>query len=206
MLKDNYEIRRDEAQKYFLSFDQEEIIHRWNLNADDAYIYVTFLHQRYRIDRRCGRVTYSADGFITMEEAGFEEVLSIFDLLCHAKTPPKALENWSVVNSLKGHPQTVGVQETRSGKEADLFDQDVDKYRNVCRSLGGTEVSMGDVGFEFVVFQNLKVRLKFYRADEEFAAQVVLLWPENALEYMYYETTFYVLRFLLKSIEKGMKE
>ena len=58
----------------------------------------------------------------------------------------------------------------------------------------------------FPIYQDLKVRLKFYRADEEFAAQVVLLWPANALEYMYYETTFYVLRFLLQKIADKMKE
>lgn len=203
--KDNYLIRRDEAKKYFLGFNQQEIIDCWNLQSDAAYIYVTFLNDTYRVERKTGQVEWSQDDFLTVEEAGFEEVLSVFDLLCHAKVPPKACDNWAPVNSLKGRPRTVGVNETRSGKEADLFDRDVEKFKKVCIAMGGREVPMGEVGFEFPVYQDLKVRLKFYGSDEEFAAQLVLLWPENALEYMYYETTFYVLGFLLKKIAAQME-
>ena len=204
--RDNYLIQRDQAKAYFMGFDQKEIIARWNLKADASYLYVTFLNQEYRIDRENGRVEFYKEGTQDIYEAGFSEVLSIFDLLCHAKEAPKASDIWAPVNSLKGRPRTVGVQESRSGKEADLFDRDVEMFKRACMELGGTEVSIGDIGFEFIVYQDLKVRLKFYRADDEFAAQIILLWPDNALEYMYYETTFYVLGFLIQRIAGKMKQ
>lgn len=205
-VKDNYLIRREEAKKYFLGFDQQEIINRWNLQADASYIYVVFLHRDYRIERKKGQVESSDDGFKTVREAGFEEVLSVFDLICHAETPPKASGIWSPVNGLKGRPRTIAVQEKRSGKEADFFDQDVEKFKKSCEEAGGTEVSMGDAGYEFRVFADLKVCLKFYRADEEFPAQITLLWDENALEYIHYETAFYIMGYLYKKIVRLMEE
>jgi hypothetical protein len=57
-----------------------------------------------------------------------------------------------------------------------------------------------EVEFSFPVFDELTVRLKFYHADEDFPASLVLLWEENTLQYIYYETVFYIAGFLLRSI------
>ena len=63
---------------------------------------------------------------------------------------------------------------------------------------------MGDAGFSFTIFRDLKVQLKFYRADEEFPASLTLLWDVNTLEFMKYETVFYVAGALLNLIRQQM--
>ncbi len=197
----NYLIRRDAAKERFLLFDQEEIIEKWNLLADQTYLYVTFVNEEYRIHRESGTVEKGFKEPAGLQEAGFEEVLSIFDLLCHGKTKARISGNWAPVNSLKGCPPSAGVPEQNGGRFADLFDREPEKFRTVCEKMGGCPVDMGDVGYEFPVFADLKVRLKLYRRDEEFPAQAVFLWDMNTLEYMYYETTYYVKNWLIQNIE-----
>jgi hypothetical protein len=64
---------------------------------------------------------------------------------------------------------------------------------------------MGDIGYQFPVFAELSVILKFYHADEDFPASVTLLWDENMLQFAFYETVFYIAGFLLGSIRNEMK-
>ena len=66
-------------------------------------------------------------------------------------------------------------------------------------------VRMGDIGFEFPVFQDIKVILKFYHADEEFPASLTLLWDANLLQFVFYETVFYIAGCLLSMILEEMK-
>lgn len=197
----NYLIRREEAKKRFLTFDQERLIEKWQLRQDGKYIYVNFLTEEYQIDRTSGDVENLALG----QQAGFEEVLSIFDLLCHTESRPTAKESFAPVNSLDGKPRAAAVDtEGTFEKYAKQFGRSVPELRAACEKMGGTAVHLGDVGYEFSVFADLKLRLKFYEADDEFPAQLLLLWNSNALDYLFYETAFYVMTYLLDRIAAAM--
>ena len=74
-----------------------------------------------------------------------------------------------------------------------------------CEALGGIPVKMGDIGYQFPVFGPLSVILKFYHSDEDFPASCTLLWDANTLQFLFYETTFYIAGFLLKSIAEHIK-
>lgn len=200
MKKDNYEISRARAQAYFLKFDQEQIIRNWNLSCDDGHIYVCFLGKNYAIDRKTGEVFRSSDG----AQAGFSEVLSIFDFLCHDGDEKHPSGIFASVNSLSGSPKAGGVGTDFHGRTAQIFDRDPEKLLQACRKLGGTAVDMGDIGFQFPLFAGLHVILKFYHSDEDFPAGITLLWDQNLLRYIYYETVFYIAGFLLDQIEKEM--
>lgn len=198
---DNYQISRDRAQRYFLSFDQGKIISDWGLRHDGEHLCIDFLGRPYGICRSTGAVTRLWSG----EQAGFEEVLSIFDLLCH-DSPCKAPSGaFAPVNSLRGRPKAAGVETNFYSAIAGRFDRAPDAFARSSAALGGTPVNMGDLGFRFPVFGGLEVILKFYHSDEDFPASLTLLWDENMLQYVFYETVFYIAGFLLKSIEEGMK-
>ena len=64
---------------------------------------------------------------------------------------------------------------------------------------------IGDIGYEFTVFADLKMRLKFYEADEEFPPQLTVLFHANALSYARYETIFYIMNFQMDQIVEEMK-
>ncbi len=196
---DNYEISRDRAQDYFLGFDQDAIIREWGLEYDEENLYVSFFGRDYAISRKEGTVTRRWSG----EAAGFGEVLSIFDLLCHDGTSKTVGGQYAPVNSLKGRPP-MGVGTDFHTGVASRFDRNVDAFAQACRKLGGIPVDMGDLGFRFPVFGELSVILKFYRADEDFPAGLTLLWDENMLQFVFYETVFYIAGFLLGAIEEKM--
>lgn len=198
---DNYEVARDRAQEYFLNFDQAALIRRWDLRCDADHLYVNFLNRPYRICRSTGEIYRIFDE----QQAGFSEVLSIFDLLCHKGKDPFLTGRLAPVNSLRGCPVSVGVDAEFHGKVAAYFDKNPEELKAACCALGGIPVNMGDIGFSFPVFDKMQVILKFYHRDEEFPASITLLWDENTLSFLFYETVFYIAGFLLSCICDEMK-
>lgn len=199
---DNYEVARDRAQAYFLNFDQSALIHCWDLPFDDDYLYVDFINISYRICRSTGRIYRISDG----RQAGFSEVLSIFDLLCHNKEKPLLSGRYAPVNSLRGCPPSAGVGTDFHSKTAQYFDSNFHSFCDACYALGGTSVQMADIAFRFPVFAGMDVILKFYRSDEEFPASMTLMWDDNTLDFIFYETVFYIAGFLLSQICQEMKQ
>ncbi len=197
---DNYELARDRAQAYFLQFDQDAIIRRWDLQFDDVYLFVEFLGRKYGICRKSGEVFRLFDG----KQAGFSEVLSIFDLLCHTGKDAFITGRFAPVNSLRGRPVAAGVDTPFYDKTAVYLERNMDAFKAACTALGGEPVAMGDVGFRFPVFSDLQAIMKFYESDDEFPASITFLWDENTLSFMYYETVFYVAGFILKAICEQM--
>lgn len=198
-MMDNYERSRDRAQAYFLNFDQQTMIDTWHLRHDDNFLYLTFFGKSYSICRRTGMTTCSGAA------AGFEETLTVFDLLCYSKERTPLSGRFAPVNSLKGTPKGACVDKDFYSSAAERFDRVPEAFSDACLALGGVPVPWGDVGFRFSMFRDLDVILKFYRADEDFPASVTLLWDENLLDFMRYETVFYAAGFLLKTIEQQMK-
>ena len=199
---DNYAISRNRAQAYFLGFDQQALTETWKLSSDENFLYTEFLGRPYRICRKTGTVSRCGSDC----QADFEETLSIFDFLCHEGTGKYASGRYAPVNSLKNRPRAIGVDTGFHTATAAAFDRDPEAFRLACIALGGTPVSMGDLGFRFPLFRELSVILKFYRSDEEFPASVTLLWDENTLQYIFYETVFYIAGSLLGSILDEMKQ
>ncbi len=214
----NYEISRIRAEKYFLQFDQEEIIRTQHIQADEDWLYVTFLHDRYRIERRTGHVERSRDDFRSVTEAGHGETLTIFDFLCHNMTSHGSEEaeaanrvpgilsgRWTTVNSLKGRPRTVGVGSGMFDGHSALFDENRAGFAAACEALGGTKVPYGDIGYEIPVWGDMSVILKFYGADDEFPPQTTILFDENTLSFIFYETAFYLAMCVLEHIAEEMR-
>jgi len=197
---DNYRLSRDRAQAFFLKFDQKKIIMDWDLPHDEAWLYTEFLGKSYRICRSSGMVERSWNG----EQAEHGETLSIFDLLCHVGEDKRYSGRYAPVNSLKSRPRAIGVETGFYTKTAVRFDADVERFCRACERLGAEAVDMGDVGYRFPVFQKLSVILKFYRGDEDFPASITLLWDENMLQFVYYETVFYIAGVLLQRISDEM--
>ena len=199
---DNYEISRDRAQAYFLNFDQQKLIEQWALRHDDDTLFVSFLGAPYAICRKTGVITRSPGGL----PAGFGETLTIFDLLCHEGNCKQASGRFAPVNSLKGAAKAAGVETDFHRDFAQRFDKEPAAFSAACLALGGVPVEMGDVGFRFSMFRELDVIVKFYHSDEDFPAALTLLWDENTLQFMFYETVFYAAGVLLQKIADKMDE
>ena len=49
--RDNYEYTKEQSRSRFLEYDQEHMIRRFSLRADENHLYVPFAGGKYRIDR-----------------------------------------------------------------------------------------------------------------------------------------------------------
>ncbi len=52
----NYDLQVDIGKKIFLDYDQEMLIRRFGLAADEAWIYLTYMNTPCRICRKTGRI------------------------------------------------------------------------------------------------------------------------------------------------------
>ena len=60
------------------------------------------------------------------------------------------------------------------------------------------------MGMELMAFADLPVRLKFYFADEEFPASLTVLWDKNILDFIRYETVYYLAACLFSRLSQNL--
>ena len=85
----NYETMKDRMSSHFLEYDQEKMIRKFSLKADENYLYLRFVGRDYRISRKNGRIEWNREeigkDYFEPAQAGFEETLAIMDVLCSSK-------------------------------------------------------------------------------------------------------------------------
>lgn len=207
MVQSNYEITKKKAQREFLAYEQERMIEKFGLRHDGNYLYIRFVGRDYRIDRKTGAVEWSEHDFADAAEAGYDETLSIFDILCYSKERCHLSGTFGKINSVRGTARRASAP----GNElfhpsAQYFDRRMEALCRACERLGGEKEAVGDVSYRIPVFDFLPVILQFWESDEEFPASLQLMWDENILDYMHFETTFYVAGHLLRRIRELMEE
>ena len=85
--KSNYEQMRDQMRPHFLTFDQGEMIRKFDMNCDEDYLCIRFCGRMYRVGRTTGIVEWSEDGFLTCTEGDFNESMHRLPQLRKAMSP-----------------------------------------------------------------------------------------------------------------------
>lgn len=191
----NYDKFKMQALKRFLTYEQEPLIQRLKLVANDEWIYVHFLDQDYRIHRSKPCMEFRLENSCeAWKEADANAVLTICDLLCHTEDPIVLSGYYKTVESLnrvKGGSSTIlggGIHE-RYGK---LFDGKADKLRKACEQLHGEPMGKGDVAYRIPLFEDMSMLFSFYESDDEFPAKMTIMYDENICTYLFYETIWYL--------------
>ena len=202
----NYEITKRRVQKDFLKYDQEKMIQKFALKADENYLYITFIGHSYRICRKSGYLEWSEDNFVTCVEGDFNEALTIYDLLCDSKENCHAANDFINLNSLS----TLQSSSKKLGDglfhgEDKIFDHKEELFGNVCEKLGGIKAGKGDVAYELPLFDFLPCRIQFWNSDDEFDAQLQIFMDKNVLKFIRYETVWYAVSHLMKRLTEEME-
>lgn len=260
--RDNYQITLVRTRELFLKYDQQAIIDRFSLNADERYLYLTFVARPYRIERATGAMEYWKDErasaecvaiecaadenpraeCVTIESAADERApaerapaervatesaadknpraervatecaagvwlpaghgdgMTIYDILCDSK--PDARVSGRFQNAWNQRNVSSAPNGSLFQSSADFFSGKCALLSAACERLGGERVSTGDVGFDIPVFNEIKMRMLFWDADDEFPASMNLQWDEHILDFMRYETTFYAAGFILNRLRE----
>lgn len=205
-IKSNYDKQADKCRKEFINMDHQKIAEKFNLQSDENYLYIYFFNQKYRLNKHNGDVEKTEDDK-NYVKAKFNEIMTFLDLFAYSKENLKLSGKLRGVTSLKGVIQT-GSRITHTDffqKDAKKFSGKTEKLIKACQALKGRKINKGDVGYEIDVFDFFPITFIFYEEDSEFPAECSFLWDENTLDYMHYETTFYVAKYLLERLYELIK-
>lgn len=200
--QDNYQLQAQQAKACFLRYDQKQLIEKLHLEHDEAFLYPVMLGQRYRLDRHTGDLEVWQDGWLDAND--FDRVMTMLDLVCDSSVHRSLSGRWKQMRDF-------GLMFHRSLLEerdewALRFAQDLPGLHRACQTLGGVAMPVGDVAYAIELFDGLRICLQFWQGDEEFAPQLRLLWDENALQYIKYETMYFARGLLLQRIREIMEQ
>ncbi len=188
-MEGNYKKQVEMARGLFLQWDAGEIARRFDLEADGDFLYVNFFHQRHRVGRRDGVIQRQLPS--GWREAGFNAHLSIFDAICREKRGTLRGQ-WCTINNLGNlHHPGVGENSLYAPYER-AFDRRAEDLRRACGEMGGEPFPVGDAGAVLPVFDFMPLVFQFWEGDEEFPPQIRLLWDFNTLDFVRYETAWYI--------------
>lgn len=200
---DNYDLQVDIARRIFMEYDQERMIRKFCLKADDQWIYLTYLNSPCRISRLTGGVEECIQS-VWQECRNYSTVMTVYDLLCYHKgeNAPALTQQWCAVGAFV----VTGVTDTETftKKYAARFNGHLEELRSACEKLGGVlqaRMAGADVTCKFQVTPFFPVLLQFWEGDEEFAPKLMLLWDRNTDQFMHFETTFYLQGDLLQRLQ-----
>lgn len=199
--KDNYQLQVQQAKQHFIKYDQQKLVEKLHISADEIYLYPRMLGEDYRIHRQTGDLERLEDTWVDANTHA--EYMTLMDLVCDSQVNRRPAGNWKTMVSF-GH---MFHRDLLEGKDAfaEAIQADMDVFRRVCENMGGKRQPIGDISYAFDVFEDLQVCLQFWEADEDFFAQVVWFWDENALQYLKYETMYYAVGLLKRKLMDKMK-
>ena len=191
-MADNYAIMTERARALFLTYDQDAMCARLGIVPTPDAIPIRFFGEALHVRRSDGRVL-RPDG----TDASFGAAMSVYDAL--ARSGPARLSGSFVPTSaLHRIHGTHAVHEDLNFPAAARFAGRAEALDAALAALGGRPWDgPGDVKRVVDVFDFFPVVVQFYDADEEFPATIQFFWDANALDFLYYETLWYVMNELL---------
>lgn len=200
-MADNYKIQFQNAQKFFLTYDQEKLIRKFRLKADEDYLYMTMYGSSYRLNRHNGSLEKFKENWVDANTFG--EVMTLLDILCDSREDRYLTGKW-MSTQMFGKYFHSGLLEPTFDELADSFDKHPGALEQACKALGGHSIEGGDEAWAVEVMDGLEIGIFFWHADDEFPAQIRFFWDENALMYIKYETMHYTLGYLRSLLKQAV--
>ena len=189
--RDNYALQTQQAKQRFLTYDTQKLIRKFRLEADGSYLYLRFLGQRLRVEKTTGDMQRQS-GSCWLDANSFEEVPTVFDLLCDSREDRSLSGRWKSMQSFGRQFHQNLLEDTRDAR-ADAVERDPEAFRSACLALGAEPFPGADLGYAVELFDGLRFAVQFWHGDEEFYPRLRYLWDENATQYLRYETMYYAV-------------
>ena len=204
--KDNYGKMRRSAAEIFLKRDFAEMVSKLGLEADGEYAYITFLTRFYRISRKDAQVEWEDKDAGAWKESGYDEAMTLYDLLADSKPGAKAAGEYTHIKNLadtltgayyagKGSIDAMALD--LDGKEKELA--------RGCEALGGEPYGRGDVSYRIPLWRDLYAVVSFWSSDDEFPPQLIIMVDMNMKDFLHYETIWYFEGHLMDMITKDFR-
>jgi hypothetical protein len=197
----NYLIQAESARIEFLKWDQTTMISRFSLDNDSSFLYIPFFGERHSINRQTGRVMRCNENAVS-----FNALMSIYDVLCNTKPGAFLCGTWEALCNLSPHTGFTASGNDLFSETAKKLGGKVDAVKSACVKLGGLKATKADAGFMFNAFPFFPIIFQFWDGDDEFEPRINLLYDKNALDYIHFETAWYIAGHLIEVIERTENE
>lgn len=199
---DNYLIQARQAKDWFLTYDQQKLVEKLHLEADEQFLYTTLLRRPYRIRRTTGDLE-RLEGGSWVDANSYEEVMTLLDLVCDSREDRFLSGRWKNMSAF-GLMFHQNLLEHERDPWAEKFQNDLAGFHRACLALGGTPLPNGDAAYAIELFDGLPIALQLWLGDEDFPANLRFLWDENAKMYIRYETMYFARALLLRRLAEEM--
>ena len=201
--RDNYAMQAEMAKQSFLRYDQEALIRKFRLRADEHYLYPVLLGDTYRLSRATGDLERQIGG-AWADANSHAEVMTLLDLLCDSREDRFLTGRWKTMQAF-GNQFHRNLLEDQESPFARAIQDHPEAFRGACRALGGKEVKSADIAYSVELFDGLPIGVFFWEGDEEFAPRIRYYLDENAAMYLRYETMHYAVGLLAEKIMERMR-
>lgn len=191
----------EDARRIFLKYDQSAMIRKYHLENDEKYLFIRFMNREYEIARKSGVITRKG----STERAGHPETMSIYDMLCYSeKLPelPPLTGQWESLSVLGGIIGAGHTQRLMTGRVLEPFAGKTEEMCRACEEMGGKKQKGADVSYILPVFDFFPFWFEFWDGDEEFPPNIQFLWDKNSLQFMHYETLWYIVGFVEEELRR----
>ena len=200
--RSNHEILAEEARILFSSMDMQEVRQRTGIEPQDGAFRLELLGRRYSVSTSDGKVTCD-DG----TPAGHNVSMILYDLLGYSEKGAAPSGDYTQVQNLARVVSTVKYAgQGMYDKTAQSMDGRDNELRAACEALGGTPWGKGDVSYMIPLYRGLQFVFSFWNSDDEFPASASVLFDQNSLQYMHYETLWYCLGHIFSRIKEEMEK
>ncbi len=183
---DNYKVLEEKWREIFASMDHGELISRFDLEEDSQALFVTYFGQRYRLDKKNGRITLEED---PARELTFDTQMVIYHLFYYSKPEARVKGEFVPFRQVKrAAPFEPAYKRTILEPLARTFDGHAGELKNACRMLEGRPIPQGDVGYVIPAFSCMPLTVVFWDGDEEFSAQANILFDADITDFLHEET------------------
>ena len=194
----NYAVQVERARALFCTRDRGAMCARLGLRmTPEGDIPLRFLGRDYRV-RPDGTVLGPGGA-----AAGFNAAMTIYDALARDNVPALS-GDFVPTAALHRIHGTHAVHEDLNSPAAQRFAGRTAELEAALVAMGGRPWGPGDVSYILDVFDFFPVCVRFWDADEEFPASLQFLWDANALEFLYYETLWYVMGEIVEELERAV--
>lgn len=181
----NYEKVIEMWRQRFLEMDQEELIRRFDLEADENALYLVYFSHKMRVDRKTGQICMCEEPDRTLT---FNTVITIYNLFHYAIENPVASGKLVPFREVKRvYPFETAYKRTILSDLQKTFSGHVPELAMAGEKLNGTKMKQGDAGFILPIFPFLNLAVLFWDGDEEFEAQANMLFDSNITDFFHEE-------------------
>ena len=120
----NYDQVIENWRQKFLEMDQEELIRKFQLEADEEFLYVVYFSRKLRINRESGEITDEG------KRPGFDTVMNIYNTFYYSSSHPVASGNLVAFRQVKRvYPFEAAYRRTIISRLQDTFAGKTDALR-----------------------------------------------------------------------------